>query len=572
MLEGEREFLNTVDDFVQRKADSFAVARKAKADVAIPKHVPIPRKAQAKPTTQTRRATASRQSMAPTAAVPSTVDRFDLTCKISQRTLETFVTSCLEKYRAAQVEPGHAVGAVGAQSIGEPGTQMTLKTFHFAGVAGMSLTQGVPRIKEIINASKDISTPVITCNLVRQGIDRSIPEQFGRIVKGRIEALYLEDVAEKIDIIWYKSLFGLLSIQISLQTISDLFLDLSVEKICKKIKRHRKFKGKDIDLHVQGNDRIILQLDKPPDSKRLSTSKLEELHVRESFLRLQHLKRLLPFVHVLGHAQAVRAVVTAQDDPNSDEIKRMQANIAEAAKKEEERVDDSKVEEDEDVKITGVRTKKAKDRVLRKTKIKQDPEIKEEDDDIPLSGKPLEKLATNAAESSNPIQMHKVMVEGYGLRDCMNTDGVDPYTTSTNSVTETLKVLGIEAARTKIIKEMQEVTKDLSIDPRHMALLADVMTYKGEVLGITRFGLAKMRDSVLQLASFEKTADHVFDAGSAGKIDPIEGVSECVIVGKTMGVGTGSTEVVRNMHWREMDTTMQPTAFEECWAELRQLK
>jgi len=71
------------------------------------------------------------------------------------------------------------------------------------------------------------------------------------------------------------------------------------------------------------------------------------------------------------------------------------------------------------------------------------------------------------------------------------------------------------------------------------------MTYKGEVLGITRFGLAKMRDSVLQLASFEKTADHVFEAGAAGKTDRIEGVSESVIVGKTMGIGTGSVEVVR---------------------------
>ncbi|KAF7510795.1 hypothetical protein GJ744_005895 [Endocarpon pusillum] len=554
LLEGEREFLNTVENFVRQKADSFAVARQEKADVATAKHVPTSRKAKAK------------------APVPSTCDRFDLTSKISQRTLETFVTSCLEKYRAAQVEPGHAVGAVGAQSIGEPGTQMTLKTFHFAGVAGMSLTQGVPRIKEIINASKDISTPIITCNLVRQGIDRSIPEQFGRIVKGRIEALYLEDVAEKIDIIWYKSLIGLLSIQISLQTISNLALDLTVEEVCKSIKKHRRFKGKDIDLHVQGNDRIILQLERPQDTKKLSTSKLEESHMMELFLRLQHFKRLLPSIHVLGYSRAIRAVVTAQDDPNSEEIKRIQASIAEAAKKEEETIGYAKMEEDDEVEITGVKTKLPRGKGSKTTTIKQDPEIKKEEDDMPLSEKALAKHAANAAKSTKSIQMHKVMVEGYGLRDCMNTDGVDPYTTSTNSVIETLQVLGIEAARTKIIKEMQEVTKDLSIDPRHMALLADVMTYKGEVLGITRFGLAKMRDSVLQLASFEKTADHVFDAGSAGKIDPIEGVSECVIVGKTMGVGTGSAAVVRNMHWRGMDTSMQPTTFEECWAELRQLK
>lgn len=109
--------------------------------------------------------------------------------KVSRRTLDTFVETCLEKYAQAQVEPGHAVGAVGAQSIGEPGTQMTLKTFHFAGVAGMSITEGVPRIKEIINASKEISTPIINCQLsVHDG-------KIAQTVQTRIEKTYLKDVS-----------------------------------------------------------------------------------------------------------------------------------------------------------------------------------------------------------------------------------------------------------------------------------------------------------------------------------------------------------------------------------------
>ena len=61
---------------------------------------------------------------------------------------------------------GSTVGAFGAQSIGEPGTQMTLKTFHFAGVASMNVTLGVPRIKEIINAAKNISTPIMRVSLL----------------------------------------------------------------------------------------------------------------------------------------------------------------------------------------------------------------------------------------------------------------------------------------------------------------------------------------------------------------------------------------------------------------------
>lgn len=72
----------------------------------------------------------------------------------------------------AKIEPGTAVGALAAQSIGEPGTQMTLKTFHHAGVASMNITQGVPRIKEIINASAKISTPIITAELVNIDILR----------------------------------------------------------------------------------------------------------------------------------------------------------------------------------------------------------------------------------------------------------------------------------------------------------------------------------------------------------------------------------------------------------------
>lgn len=80
--------------------------------------------------------------------------------------LVEFIHTCKEKYMRAKIEPGTAVGALAAQSIGEPGTQMTLKTFHFAGVASMNITQGVPRIKEIINASPKISTPIITAALV----------------------------------------------------------------------------------------------------------------------------------------------------------------------------------------------------------------------------------------------------------------------------------------------------------------------------------------------------------------------------------------------------------------------
>jgi DNA-directed RNA polymerase III subunit RPC1 len=147
----------------------------------------------------------------------------------------------------------------------------------------------------------------------------------------------------------------------------------------------------------------------------------------------------------------------------------------------------------------------------------------------------------------------------------MTTEGVIGTQTTSNSVMECREVLGIEAARTTIAKEIGLVMGEMGIDPRHMQLLADVMTYKGEVLGITRFGLSKMRDSVLQLASFEKTPDHLFEAAAGMKSDKIEGVSECIIMGQTMGIGTGAFQVIRRLGLVDDDVKPKPTAFEDAW-------
>lgn len=87
-------------------------------------------------------------------------------------------------------------------------------------------------------------------------------------------------------------------------------------------------------------------------------------------------------------------------------------------------------------------------------------------------------------------------------------------------------------SRNTIINEIQEIMSShgMTIDHRHVLLLGDLMTNKGEVLGITRFGIAKMKDSVLSIASFEKTTDHLFEAALYSKKDAIIGVSEQIIM------------------------------------------
>jgi DNA-directed RNA polymerase III subunit RPC1 len=114
-------------------------------------------------------------------------------CRFTQSQLDRFLDITLDKCTASYVEPGEAVGAIGAQSISEPGTQMTLKTFHFSGISSMNVTLGVPRLKEIINASKLISTPIITVKLEQD--DNKIA---ARVVKAGIEKTTLGQVSKYI--------------------------------------------------------------------------------------------------------------------------------------------------------------------------------------------------------------------------------------------------------------------------------------------------------------------------------------------------------------------------------------
>lgn len=402
-------------------------------------------------------------------AVNGTKGVIENTSKLSKSTLVAFVKGCLTKYKVAQVEPGHAVGAVGAQSIGEPGTQMTLKTFHFAGVAGMSITQGVPRIKEIINASKVISTPVISCELLSQ-----TDQVAARIVKGRIEKTFLRDIVYYVEDVWSAE-GSYLAMKVDLETIGRLQLDVDIRDIMMAIRKQKKLKLELRDIKCW-KDHIYINVRSVDSPKATKARPRDETDL---FLRVQNIKRALPNIPICGYPEASRAII----------------------------------------------------------------------------------------KSDEKTQNNSLLVEGYGLRACMTTEGVNGLATKSNSVMEMREVLGIEAARKTIIDEIAVVMGDMDIDPRHMQLLADVMTYKGEVLGITRFGLSKMRDSVLQLASFEKTPDHLFDAAWHMKRDKIEGVSECIIMGQSMSIGTGAFQVVRRLHLKEEHLQRKKTVFEDWFDE-----
>lgn len=144
-----------------------------------------------------------------------------------------FLRNSWEKFHRSRMEPGTAVGALAAQSIGEPGTQMTLKTFHFAGVASMNITLGVPRIKEIINAAKNISTPIIQARLVQEEPKLAIR------VKNQLQKTTLREISSKIEEVVLPNEYFIL---IHLHPKKMKTRNISTQKVVDKLKAALKVK------------------------------------------------------------------------------------------------------------------------------------------------------------------------------------------------------------------------------------------------------------------------------------------------------------------------------------------
>jgi DNA-directed RNA polymerase III subunit RPC1 len=352
---------------------------------------------------------------------------------------------------------------------------MTLKTFHFAGVASMNVTLGVPRIKEIINAAKNISTPIITASL---NVDDDVVA--ARLVKGRVEKTTLGEVCKYVHVVLHPQACYL-EVKLDPEVITSLQLDVTAKSVRHALLGASKLKLKPNRVLIAGGDALHVL---PPDDDRpggaRSAASASAAHGpaahRRALFHLQALRTAVPSVIVQGIPSVQRAVIND------------------------------------------------------------------------LGG-----------------GKYNLVVEGTNLQAVMAVEGVHGVKTTTNHVMEAERTLGIEAARSCIIKEINDTMKahGMSIDARHSMLLADVMTYKGEVLGITRFGMAKMKDSVLMLASFEKTTDHLFDAALRGRVDTIDGVSECIIMGIPMPVGTGMFRLKHRSMRLEMDDEIDAVAVGE---------
>ena len=146
-----------------------------------------------------------------------------------------------------------------------------------------------------------------------------------------------------------------------------------------------------------------------------------------------------------------------------------------------------------------------------------------------------------------------LQTEGSNLGAIFKIEGIDKANTTTNDIHEIEVVLGIEAARNAIVYELNRTLSDqgLTVDIRHIMLVADMMTSEGIVKSIGRHGISGEKSSVLARAAFEETGKHLLHASIRGEVDDLTGIIENIIIGQPIPLGTGSVGV-----------TMRPDAYE----------
>ncbi|KPA82024.1 putative DNA-directed RNA polymerase III largest subunit [Leptomonas pyrrhocoris] len=364
-----------------------------------------------------------------------------------------FLTACARKLQRKLCEPGTPCGAIAAQSVGEPSTQMTLRTFHFAGVASMSITQGVPRLVEVINSNKNIATPVITAPIKLEddftamdlGNGSRTPYQAARAVKGLMERVLLKEVTrEMVEVVTPRQYY--IQIFLDLDLIRRLMLPIDAAVVCQRLYAAAARPMSPLRHLSEGCVQVI--------SRDCLIVMPYEKDPSRVYFNIQHLLTLLPELVVGG--------------------------------------------------VLGV------NRVM---------------------------IADKGA---------KLLAEGAELLSVMSLPYVDGIHTTCNHVAVVERALGIEAARETIVKEITSILQaySLNIDIRHIYLLADVMTSRGVVLGITRYGIQKMNNNVLTMASFERTTEHLYNAAVAEREDVNLSVSESIIIGKPIPLGTSSFNVL----------------------------
>ena len=421
--------------------------------------------------------------------------------KFTKFAFDWVITNITQQFYAAIAENGELVGTIAAQSIGEPSTQMTLNTFHFAGVASKAnVTQGIARFKELLHVSRNLKSPMNTVILKE-------PYCFNKE--------YSQKVLNELPITTIKQL-----------TVStEIFFDLpSMDNYSSSLDNDSKI----LKIYKEFEDLTFIPKDtcKSPWVLRFELDKMKMMD--------KNIKMCDIYYAIISKFNIDKQDISCvfSDDNSSKLIMRIQSIV----EKEVENVSDD-CEEDM---ISVLRT-------IEKTIL----------NDIILTGiKDIDGVFMYP--DHNNIEFDKttndfikktkwiINTDGSNLEDIMVHPAVDAYKTISNDIYEVYDTLGLEAARQVLLKEITEVFTFAGsyVNARHIKLLVDIITSRGFLMSIDRHGINKSDRGPLAKCSFEETPDIIARAAIFGELDKIQSVSSNIMLGQEVPIGTGAIDVV----------------------------
>jgi len=391
----------------------------------------------------------------------------------------------------AWVQPGEQIGIVAAQSIGEPATQMTLNTFHQAGVASKSaVTRGVPRLRELLKVTQNPKATSLTIYLKPE--HRNNKEKAREVVQD-LELTVLRNITDKVAIYWDEN--------------DD---NTVVEEDRELIGFYNMF-----EKQFMGNENM---------NKKWSKWLLRlELNREEMFNRNISIQEV---VTVLNSQYLKSEINVIYSDYNSEKLV-MRIRIS---------VNDDKDTASKLDDFTNL--KKFQNKLLTSIVIRGLPGIKG------VTFRKDSEYLENINGKYEKLDQYVLDTDGSNFVSVMNHPAVDGTRLYSTNVWDVFDVLGIEATRAILFNEIKGLFKTVGVNYRHLCLLCDVMTRFGKLMSIDRYGIKKNNVGTLAKASFEETQNTLLKAALYGEVDPVTGVSANIMMGQPIRGGTAFSQIL----------------------------
>lgn len=414
-----------------------------------------------------------------------------VTHRFTESAFDTMCEALVTKNWYAWVQPGEQVGIIAAQSIGEPSTQMTLNTFHLAGVASKSnVTRGIPRLKELLKVTQNPKATSLTIPLKRQ---YSNSKTKAREVAQELELTLLRDMTVKTAIYY------------------DPNDSESVLKEDRELIAFYKMFEATSDTPDKANwSKYILRL---------------ELNRQNMFDKNITMDDIL-FVLRRRFDNEVQMIYS---DFNSQKLI-MRIRLS------EDSLDESKNDPSSLDALSGY--KKFQNKLLNAVIIRGLPGIKA------VTFRKGEELLTYANGKYNKTEEYILDTDGSNLLEVMNHPAVDATRVTSTHVHDIYAQLGIEATRHTLYTEITTLFEEGQINYRHLGLLVDVMTRAGRLMSVDRYGINKLDIGPLAKASFEETERILLKAAVFGEMDPVTGVSANIMTGQPIRGGTAFSDIL----------------------------